>query len=81
MRLETSKKIRISLDLSGRDFERLTELEHLTESETKAEVLREALRLYEFLVRQSLRGAKIRSESPNGDVVELFVSSLPTPSR
>jgi hypothetical protein len=79
--LEAKKKIRISLDLSPRDFERLAELENLTGSETKVEVLREALRLYEYLVRQSLRGAKIKSEMPTGDVTELFVSSLPTPKE
>lgn len=81
MKSPDDKKVRISLDLSSRDFGRLAELEHLTGLTTKVEVLREALRLYEFLVRQALRGAKLKSETPNGDVTELFVSSLPAPDE
>jgi hypothetical protein len=81
MMLETKKKIRISLDLSARDFERLRRLEHLTGSDSKVDVLRDALRLYEFLVKESLRGSKLKSEGLSGEIRELFVSSLPTPDE
>jgi len=79
--LKRRKKIRISLDLSTRDFDRLRRLEDLTGSDSKVEVLREALRLYEFLVKESLRGAKLKSEAPNGSITELFASSLPSPEE
>jgi hypothetical protein len=74
------KKTRISLDLSQSAFDRLTALESVTDASSKADLIREALRLYEYLVKQSVKGAKIQCVSPNGEVTEVFATSLPTPN-
>jgi hypothetical protein len=77
---DPKKKTRISLDLSRTAFERLTVLETLTDANSKADLIREALRLYEFLVKQSLKGATIQCVSPDGAIKEVFATSLPTPA-
>jgi len=73
-------KIRISLDLSKPAFDRLTALEQTTEASSKADLIRDALRLYEYLVRQSLKGARVQCVMPTGETVEVFATSFPTPS-
>jgi hypothetical protein len=72
-------KVRISLDLSRAAFDRLSALEGLTESCSKADLIRDALRLYDYLVKQSLKGSKIQCVSPSGEVTSVFATSLPTP--
>jgi hypothetical protein len=78
--MDSKKKIRISLDLSRSAFDRLTALESVTDCDSKADMLRDALRLYEYLVRQSLKGSKIQCVSLDGTVTEVFATSLPTPA-
>ena len=53
--------------------------EKVTDCDSKADLIRDALRLYEYLVRQSLKGSKIQCVSTEGDVTEVFATSLPTP--
>jgi hypothetical protein len=81
MMMEKGKKTRISLDLSQSAFDRLTSLESITDASSKADLIREALRLYEYLVRQSIKGSKIQCVSPGGDVTEVFATSLPMPAQ
>jgi hypothetical protein len=78
---ETKRKTRISLDLSRVAFDRLTNLETLVDADSKADLIRDALRLYEYLVKQSLRGSRIQCVSPDGIVTEVFATSLPTPAN
>ena len=77
--IDTKRKTRISLDLSETAFKRLSMLESLTDADSKADLIREALRLYEFLVKESLKGSTIQCVSPEGVVREIFSTSLPTP--
>jgi len=72
-------KIRISLDLSRSAFDRLSALEQTTEASSKADLIRDALRLYEYLVRQAAKGAKVQCVMPTGETVEVFATSFPTP--
>lgn len=72
--------IRISLDLSKTAFDRLSVLERTTEASSKADLIRDAPRLYEYLVRQSLKGAKVQCAMPTGETVEVFATSFPTPT-
>jgi hypothetical protein len=78
---DIKRKTRISLDLSRVAFERLSNLETLVDADSKADVIRDALRLYEYLVRQSLRGSRIQCVSQEGVVTEVFATSLPTPAN
>ena len=80
MKEQKKKFRRISLDLSLSAFDRLTALENITE-QSKADLIRDALRLYEYLVKQSLKGSTIQCVSPNGDVTEVFATSLPSPAH
>ena len=73
-------KIRISLDLSRPEFDRLSVLEQTTEATSKADLIRDALRLYEYLVRQSLKGARVQCVMPTGETIEVFATSFPTPT-
>jgi hypothetical protein len=73
-------KIRISLDLSRPAFDRLSVLEQTTEATSKADLIRDALRLYEYLVRQSLKGARVQCVMPTGETIEVFATSFPTPT-
>ena len=76
---EIKRKTRISLDLSRVAFERLSNLETLVDADSKADLIRDALRLYEYLVKQSLKGSRLQCVSPDGTVTEVFTTSLPTP--
>jgi hypothetical protein len=76
--MQKKKKIRISLDLSQAAFERLAVLESMTDVDSKADVIRDALRMYEYLVRQAVKGCKIQCVSPTGEITEVFATSLPT---
>src|SRR5262249_31526813 len=58
--MEEKKKVRISLDVTPGFYERLEALEELVEGDSKAGVIRQALQLYEFLVKQHLEGASFR---------------------
>ena len=78
---DAKKKVRISLDLSRSAFERLSALETVSDCDSKADLIRDALRLYEYLVRQSLKGSRIQCVSPEGDVTEVFATSLPLPAN
>lgn len=75
---EKPAKVRMTLDLSEAAFKRLQELHRLSEFESKADVIREALRVYEFLLKAALEGATIQSIAPHGGVTNIFISSLPT---
>jgi hypothetical protein len=60
------RKVRISLDLSATFYERLDALEVLTQAESKAGVIRQALQIYEYVVRRASEGYEFRTVSPAG---------------
>lgn len=63
---EANSKIRVSLDLNEPVHRRLSELEHLTQADSKAGVIRQALQVYEYVARKSMEGYKFKSVGPNG---------------
>lgn len=74
----TEKGGRVSVDLSKSAIERLEKMMAATEAESKVEVIREALRLYEFFIKKALQGYSIQCVSVHGEVTEVFASSLPS---
>ena len=67
-------KVRITLDLSRKFYERLEELESLVGAESKALVGRQALQLYEYVAQKASEGYSFRAVGPDGreqDVVFL----------
>jgi Arc/MetJ-type ribon-helix-helix transcriptional regulator len=61
------RKIRITVDLSQALFERLERLTALIGAESKATVIRDALRLLEYVAEQTADGHRFFRETPNGD--------------
>jgi hypothetical protein len=66
MKLRSGDKIRVSLDLSRRNYERLGILQQMVDSDTKTAVIRDALKLYEQVVFRVADGYKFREVDPNG---------------
>lgn len=73
---DDKKKIRISLDLTPGFNERLEHLERLVEGESKASVIRQALQLYEYLVKRHLEGASFKVVQ-GGEEKEIAFFGLP----
>jgi hypothetical protein len=73
------KKIRVSIDLSESYYDRLGALEKLTEAETKAGVIRQALQVYEYIAKRAADGYSFRSVAPDGTEENLvfFVAHAP----
>lgn len=57
-----TEKTRLTLDLTKPLDERLERLKHTTGAASKADVVREALRLYEYLVARAVEGASLHIE-------------------
>ncbi len=63
---DTNKKVRVSLDLPALFNTRLEALEQLTQADSKAGVIRDALRVYDFIARKTLDGYRFRLVAPDG---------------
>lgn len=60
---------RVQLDFSPDAFERLEELRRETNATTKVEVIRDALRIYEWMAEQSREGRVIELKEKDGTPV------------
>lgn len=63
---ELKKKVRVTLDLTPQFYERLEELEDLVDAGSKANVIRQALQLYEYITKKTLAGATFKTVDKNG---------------
>jgi hypothetical protein len=81
--MTASEKIRLTLDLTKPLDERLEKLKHITGSASKADVVREALRLYEYLVSRSAVGASfyVEQDGKNERLVILGLTPLDLPHK
>ncbi len=62
---------RVQLELPGSSMKRLVDLREKAEAASYAEVIRNALRLYESLIEEAERGSKIVVTSKDGDSTNL----------
>ena len=62
------KKNRVQLDFAPRSMERLNTLKTKTEASSYAEVVKNALRLYEALIEESESGKQFLTRDENGVV-------------
>jgi hypothetical protein len=67
------EKVRVTLDLSLPAYQRLEELETLVGASSKADVLRDALQLYEYICRRISEGDKIQAITKNGETETLVI--------
>jgi hypothetical protein len=74
-----SRKSRLNLVLSDKSKERLDRLMRLTEADTNAEVIRNALRLYESIINHTLEGKEfLIRDKQTGEIgqYEMFTSGV-----
>ncbi|MEK7516046.1 MAG: hypothetical protein AAB562_00445 [Patescibacteria group bacterium] len=64
---ETARITRLQFDFSGEAYRRLMEILDASGLKTRAELVRDALRLYEWCLKEKRDGWKLRSV--NGDIV------------
>ncbi|MEO9959873.1 MAG: hypothetical protein ABJ388_11295 [Alphaproteobacteria bacterium] len=69
--LKKSRTRRVQMDLNDRDFDRLNKLKEISEAGSYTEVLKDALRLYEFIITKDVSGSKFYVEEGNGEMVRL----------
>jgi len=56
-----SKRFRVQLDFSPSAYDRLQKIRELSDAKTNAEAVRNALRLYEWLLEQARGGFKVQA--------------------
>ncbi len=79
---ETSKKVRVTLDLSPQFYERLEHLEELVDAGTRSNVIRQALQLYEYIAQKSLEGYSFKAVGKDGVEEKLvFLGTGPAANR
>lgn len=69
MESEIKAPRRLQLELPPRSAQRLDRLKNLTEASSSAEVLRNALRIYDDLAARVDRGDELMLKTKDGDVV------------
>lgn len=60
-------KVRVTVDLSPALYERLERLTELVGAESKATVIRDALRLLEYIAQETAAGSRFLRESSGGE--------------
>lgn len=69
------KRIRLTLDLTPKQFAKLKDLEDETGA-TKMEIVRNALRLYAYVAERALEGDSFRAVDKNGKAAEVVLVEL-----
>lgn len=66
---------RVQLDMPPKSMERLKRLRERTEASSYAEVIRDALRLYEFAINETEAGRRIKSANEDGTDAIIYVGA------
>lgn len=69
------KRIRLSLDLTPKQYAKLKDLEEETGA-TKAELIRNALRLYTYIAERAIAGDSFRAVDKTGKSAEVVLVEL-----
>lgn len=67
------KTTRVQLELAEKSYERLSSLKEKTEATSYAEVMKNALRLYESIIAQHEAGKRLCLRSADGQITEYEV--------
>jgi len=77
----SEKKVRVTIDLTPQFNQRLENLEALVEANSKADIIRQALQLFEYVARRTADGYTFRAVSREGRAENLvFFGAGPAPS-
>ncbi len=78
----SEKKVRVTIDLTPQFNQRLEQLEALVDAaSSKADIIRQALQLYEYVARRTVEGYTFRAVSRNGREENLvFFGAGPAPT-
>jgi uncharacterized protein YutD len=68
------KTRRVQMELSQNSFDRLNRLKDAIEASTYTEVMKDALRLYEYIVNSDSEGAKffVKDKEGNSSEIKIF---------
>ena len=78
---KTPDTVRITLDLSPEDAARLAHLTAAVGAASKAQVIREALRLYDYVVQRAHAGdALLARTTEGGETTIVLLGSAPPPA-
>jgi len=72
---------RITLDVSTEFNDRLDRLLEMVDASNKAELIRQALRVYEYIVKQTLEGNNFKIERKNGEIERMTFFEIPQPTE
>lgn len=61
------------MELSQNSFERLNRLKDMVEAPSYTEVMKDALRLYEYFIQKDNEGAQFQVKSKNGHISEIKI--------
>ena len=75
LKKKTGDKIRITLYLSLEFYQRLDELTIRVDAENKAGVIRDALRLYKFVIKQREQGSTLSVRQSDGEKKDILLVS------
>jgi hypothetical protein len=79
--MKPQEKHRITLDVPNEFNERLERLLDVVDASNKAELIRQALRVYEFIVKRTLDGCTFKVEYKNGEVERIMFLEVPQPTE
>lgn len=68
-----NKSRRVQMDLAPNSFERLNKLKDAVEATTYTEVMRDALRVYEYLVEMDAKGNSFFVKDADGNFAEVKI--------
>lgn len=73
MKIISEKTKRVQMELSQSSFERLNRLKEASEAASYTEVMKDALRLYEYILEQDIAGSKFIIKSKDGNTSEIKI--------
>lgn len=68
-------RTRVQIDLAPQSYERLKRLKEITEASSYTDVLKDALRVYEYLVESTDRGERLSVTDKDGRTTDLRLFS------
>lgn len=74
-KVESTKKTtrRVQMELGEEDFRRLLALKEVNAAKNYSDVLKEALRLYDFILSEEFQGSKFYTKEKDGELVRIRI--------